>query len=209
MDKIVCVGKNYLEHAKEMGDPIPDKPVIFIKPSSVLTTISNDGPQNNIIRLPIGLGEIHYETEIVIQVKKGGYKITEKDAFSCIGSIGVGLDLTLRGLQKKLKEAGHPWTIGKVFPNSAILGGMLPAESFKDYLSTPFELYLNGSLKQSGLGTQMIFSPQMCISYISEYFQLLDGDLIFTGTPAGVGVLPANAQVEVRFGPLRYSFETV
>ncbi|MFN7096193.1 MAG: fumarylacetoacetate hydrolase family protein [Gammaproteobacteria bacterium] len=188
MDKIIFIGKNYLDHAQELGDAIPEKPVIFIKPPSVMQQIKAWQTKQT---LTLSDNDIHYETEIVLQVKQGGYRIPAHAAASCIDAVSIGLDMTRRNLQMQLKQQGHPWTIGKVFPDAAVVGPMISITDFADYLLTPFSFTLNNQLRQQAMGEQMTFLPIALISYISEFFPLCDGDLIFTGTPAGVG--PVNA----------------
>lgn len=197
MDKIVLVGKNYLEHAKELGDAIPDKPVIFLKPPSVLKQVSE---WHTTQELGLFDTDVHYETEIVLQVKKGGYRISASEASSCIGAVSLGLDMTRRNLQTQLKKQGHPWTISKVFPDAAVVGPMISIEQFPDYLTVPFSFTLNDEIRQQAAGELMTFLPIALISYISEFFPLCDGDLIFTGTPAGVGAVTSGDKAKLAWG---------
>ncbi len=181
IDKIVCLGKNYLDHAKELGDAVPEKPVLFLKPpSSILQASSNSSLQAKLP--PTQHGSVHHECEIVLRMNSYG-EITH---------VTLGLDLTLRELQAQLKKNGHPWEISKVFKHSTILGSWIPISDFPDYLKTPFSFSLNGKVKQSSVGTKMRYSPQKCITYISEYFPICDGDLVMTGTPEGVGPIQAG-----------------
>lgn len=203
MDKIVCVGKNYEEHAKELGDAVPTKPVIFLKPPSVLRQ-AGAGQSLDLV-IPIDRGSVHHECELVIQLKKGGFRMTRDEAEQSIGSVTVGLDMTLREEQAALKKAGSPWTIAKVFPESAVVGPWLAVEKFSNYLDTPFSLKINGELRQLGSPQQMTLSPAECITYMSECFPLCAGDIIFTGTPKGVNsVVPGDAGV-LTFGPIEFS----
>ena len=188
MDKIVCVGKNYLEHAREMGDAVPERPVLFLKPPSVLTQATKVGETLE-ISLPRGKGEIHFETEIVLRIKNG-----------LPTDVSLGLDLTLRTIQSELKKAGHPWTLGKVFPHSAVVGPWIPIQSFPRYLETPFHLAVNGKACQVGMGKDMRMSPTQLLAYAAEWFPLCDGDLFFTGTPAGVGALHPGDLAELQWG---------
>jgi 2-keto-4-pentenoate hydratase/2-oxohepta-3-ene-1,7-dioic acid hydratase in catechol pathway len=186
MDKIICVGKNYLDHAQELGDAIPEKPVIFLKPPSILKIAKQWGEILS-LTLPQDNGEIHYETEIVLQIQQGGFHLSLSDAKASIAAVTLGLDMTLRTLQTSLKKQGHPWTIAKVFPDAAVIGPWITCNDFPDYLTVPFNFTLNGELKQQACGNSMLVKPEELICYISQYMPLCAGDIIFTGTPAGVG----------------------
>lgn len=202
MDKIVCVGKNYLEHAKELGDVVPEKPVIFLKPPSVLRSVAQN--QSIDLNIPCDRGAVHHECEIVLQLKSGGYRLSVEEAKKAIGAVTVGLDMTLRDVQAHLKKTGSPWTIAKVFPDSAIVGPWQTIDQLPKYLETHFSFKVNGNLRQEGTATQMTLSPAECVAYLSEQFPLCPGDLIFTGTPKGVAsVVPGDAAV-LTFGPIQY-----
>lgn len=188
MDKIICIGKNYLDHAKELGDAIPDTPIVFLKPPSCLIR------QSAAIALPKGKGEVHHELEIVLKLSNDSY-----DKPIRIKSICLGLDLTLRSLQKELKSKGLPWERAKAFPESAILTDWISGEEFLDYLKTPFYLKVNGELKQRGVGTDMRWSPSEILEMISKDFLIMDGDILFTGTPKGVGPLHPGDELEIGF----------
>ncbi|WP_161597664.1 fumarylacetoacetate hydrolase family protein [Fluviispira multicolorata] len=203
MDKIVCVGKNYLDHAKELGDIVPEKPVLFIKPRSVLRAAVDH--EELFLSIPQNLGSLHYETEIVLRLDKGGYKLDIKDAEKAIGAVSIGLDMTLRDLQNSQKKAGHPWTTSKVFPDCVVVGSWLRVSEFPDYLNEKFSFSLDDKIKQEGYGKNMRLSPAECVAYISEFFPLAAGDLIFTGTPAGVGPVQAGQKGTLNFGSIRYS----
>ena len=191
MDKIVCVGKNYVEHAKELGDAVPEKPVLFLKPPSVLRQV--DAWDSRIsLSLPKDRGAVHYECEIVLVLCTGGENISTAEAKRHIAAVTLGLDMTLRTLQNEQKKAGHPWTTSKVFRDAAVLGPHIPLEEFPNYLDTPFSFSLNGSICQHGQGLEMILNPAEIISYASSCFPLSSGDLIFTGTPAGVGAVKSG-----------------
>jgi acylpyruvate hydrolase len=195
MDKIICIGKNYEEHSREMRELQPQKPVLFIKPPSVLVEPKDKGH----LSLPWSRGEIHFECEIV-------FKLYKKN----IIGLGLGLDLTLRDLQKKLKENGHPWETSKVFKNSAIISPIKGLRDFqKDWQSVPFELLINGEIRQSAKLNDAILKADEIIHYIDGFFPICDGDLIFTGTPKGVGPLNPGDLVELRFGPISHSFRSV
>ncbi len=213
MDKIVCLGKNYLEHAKELGDAVPEKPVIFIKPPSVLRQVKEN---NSTIKLaiPPDSGSVHHECEIVLKLKAGGYRLTPEQAKSIIGEVTLGLDMTLRDKQAILKKNSHPWTVSKVFLNSAVAGPWVSLHKFEDYLDTDFSFKLDGQLKQAGKGSQMMMPPHEALSYISHFFPLTPGDLIYTGTPKGVGEVKPGNSAELKFGHINFEvvwsdFETL
>lgn len=195
MDKLICVGKNYLDHARELqsliGDSVPEMPVLFLKPPSVLRVAPPDGRDPLQVPFPPERGELHHECEIVVKLAA--------DARS-IDAVTLGLDMTLRDEQSRLKKAGHPWEISKVFAGSAILAPWIPIHLFRDYLSTPFSFSVDGQPRQQALGTEMRLSPEQCIEYAAKYFPLLPGDAIFTGTPAGVGPITAGQLGELRWG---------
>lgn len=195
MDKIICLGKNYIEHSLEMKEKIPDQPVLFLKPPSVFIEIK----ENTSISLPWGRGVIHYECEIV-------FKLYKKN----IIGLGLGLDLTLRDEQKKLKENGHPWEISKTFKNSAIVTPIKGLKDFdKNWQETHFIFKLNGEIRQTAKLSQAVMNADQIIHYIDHYFPLCDGDLVFTGTPHGVGVLSPNDVIELEFGPIKHTFRVV
>ncbi len=202
-EKIVCVGKNYLEHAQELGDKIPDEPVIFLKPPSVLKQAAN---WNDTLSLswPNTKSELHYECEVVLKIKKGGYKMSLEEAKAAIGEVSIGLDMTLRTLQGKLKKDGHPWTISKVFIDSATVGPWVSISEFFDYLQTEFSLSINNQIKQKAIPNIMIFKPEELLVYISKFFPLCEGDLIYTGTPAGVGAVHPGDTATITWGKYRY-----
>lgn len=207
MDKIVCVGKNYLAHARELGDAIPERPVIFIKPPSVLRVAvpGDDAPLE--LRIPPEAGEIHHEVEIVLRLDKGGYRLDPKEAERLIGAVTVGLDMTLRTRQQHAKKNGHPWTTSKVFPDAAVIGPWLRVSEFPGYMSEKFSFALDGTLRQEGYGRDMTFMPAECVAYLSEFFPLQAGDIIFTGTPEGVGPVVHGSKGVVSWGSLRYEVQ--
>ncbi len=190
MDKIVCFGKNYLEHMHELGDAPVTKPVIFLKPASVLRECRE---WNKTLEINLTPEETHFECELVIKLKNGGYKLGLTDAENAIGEITVGLDMTLRNKQTSLKKAGHPWTTAKVFPDSAIIGPWVSVKSYDDLLNLPFSFSLDGELRQSATPQEMLFKPAELIAFASEFFPLCAGDILFTGTPAGVGAVNSNS----------------
>lgn len=199
MDKIVCIGKNYLEHAKELGDAIPELPVLFIKPpSAAVQTIAGVSPL--LVPFPVNRGELHHECEIVIKLGRGGKNLTLVDARNAIESVTLGLDMTLRDVQSGLKKKGHPWEISKVFEASAVLGPWIKVSNFPDFETTELSLGIDGGLKQKGTASEMRLSVSECIAYASQYFTLCPGDLIFTGTPAGVGPVQAGSLATLKWG---------
>jgi 2-keto-4-pentenoate hydratase/2-oxohepta-3-ene-1,7-dioic acid hydratase in catechol pathway len=177
--KIFCVGRNYADHAKELNNAVPDKPVIFMKPDTAL--LKNGEP----FYYPDFSTDIHPEIELVLKVCKEGKNVSEKFAPKYVSEIGVGLDFTARDLQSELKTKGLPWEIAKAFNGSALAGGFKPLTDFAQ--THTFQLKVNDAVRQSGTSTDMIFGFAHIISYISKFFTLRTGDLIFTGTPAGVG----------------------
>lgn len=199
MDKIVCVGKNYLEHAKELGDAVPERPVLFIKPPSVLRTARANGERLS-LRIPPGTSEVHHECEIVLRLNRDGYRMSLEEARAAIGEVTLGLDMTLRDVQGRLKKQGHPWEISKTFLDSAVIGPWVAVGEFRDYLEEPFRFSVDSVVKQNARGSEMGMKPDECVAYISEHFPLKAGDLIFTGTPAGVGPVRAGQSAELSWG---------
>jgi 2-keto-4-pentenoate hydratase/2-oxohepta-3-ene-1,7-dioic acid hydratase in catechol pathway len=195
MDKIICLGKNYSEHTKEMQEPAPAKPVLFLKPPSVLI----EPKENARVRLPWHRGLIHHECEVVLKLYKKN-----------VIAVGVGLDLTLREVQKELKTQGHPWEISKVFTNSAIISNLKGLRDFSpNWTETVFSLKVNGQIRQEGRLIDATMNPNEMIHYIDQYFPLEDGDLVFTGTPQGVGPLNPGDNIEMRFGLCAAKFTLV
>jgi acylpyruvate hydrolase len=187
--KIFCVGRNYAEHAKELGNQVPGNPVIFCKPDTALLKNGED------FYLPDFSKDVHHEVELVIRISKVGKNIAEKFACNYFNEIGLGIDFTARDLQSELKGKGLPWELAKGFDGSAPLGSFMPAGDLK-LDDTSFSLKKNGALVQSGNTQQMIFSFSKIISFISGYFTLKVGDLIYTGTPAGVGPVSTGDHLE-------------
>jgi 2-keto-4-pentenoate hydratase/2-oxohepta-3-ene-1,7-dioic acid hydratase in catechol pathway len=188
--KIFCVGRNYAEHAKELGNAVPEEPVIFMKPKSALLQ------QNTPFYYPPFSNELHYEVELVLRISKNGKYIPENQASKYYDAISVGIDFTARDVQANLKKKGLPWEKAKAWDNSAVKGDwvMLTAQM----LSNPihFSLTKNGEQVQLGDTTNMIFSFDHIVSHISQYFPLNIGDMIYTGTPAGVGECVVGDQLE-------------
>src|SRR6478609_6668803 len=180
--RIFCVGRNYVEHIQELNNEKPDDPVIFTKPDTAL--IRNNGS----FYYPEFSKDIHHEVELVLRICKEGKNIEEKFANKYYDSIGVGIDFTARDLQTKAKEKGLPWDIAKGFNGSAPLSEkFIPVSEFKNLKDINFSLQIDGKLKQQGNTSLMLFNFEYIISYLSKFFTLRTGDLIFTGTPKGVG----------------------
>jgi 2-keto-4-pentenoate hydratase/2-oxohepta-3-ene-1,7-dioic acid hydratase in catechol pathway len=184
--KIICIGLNYRKHAQEMGKPFPSEPVVFLKPDSSI--IKNNKP----FFLPDFSREIHYEVEVVIKISKLGKSISVAFAHRYYDEITLGIDITAHDLQNKLSKAGLPWEISKSFDGAAPLGKFLPVSKVKDIQDLDFRLEINGKKVQESNTADMIFGVNDIIAYVSKYFILKTGDLIFTGTPAGIGILYKN-----------------
>ncbi|MGK5083473.1 fumarylacetoacetate hydrolase family protein [Bdellovibrionota bacterium FG-1] len=203
MDKIVCVGKNYLEHAKELGDIIPGKPVLFMKPPSCLKAAAKNG-ERIFLAIPPQAEELHFECEIVLKMGADGYQMTLQEAKSAIAEVSIGLDMTLRTVQAQLKKQGHPWEMSKAFLDSATVGPFVRCADFPNFETEPFFFRLDGTVRQTGNAQQMTLGVAECVAYISEHFPLKKGDLIYTGTPAGVGPVQAGQVADLSWGPLHY-----
>lgn len=187
--KIFCIGRNYADHAKELNNKVPSKPLIFMKPQTALVK------NNEAVYYPQFTENLHYECELVLKIGKNGKSINEKFALDYISEVTVGIDFTARDLQSQLKEKGHSWEIAKAFDNSAPVGKFVPASQITDWATVDFELQINGETKQHGNTKDLIFPVPYLISYISKFFTLQTGDLIFTGTPVGVGPVKIGDQL--------------
>jgi acylpyruvate hydrolase len=188
--KIICIGRNYSDHAKEMQAEVPAEPVFFLKPDTALLKDGQD------FYYPDFTQDVHYECELVVRIDKVGKNISEKFAHKYYSQIGLGLDFTARDLQQKCKEKGLPWEIGKAFDQSAALGNIFLDKETLPMESLSFELRKNGDLVQSGNSSDMIFNIDRIIAYVSQYITLKTGDLIYTGTPAGVGPIAIDDLLE-------------
>jgi 2-keto-4-pentenoate hydratase/2-oxohepta-3-ene-1,7-dioic acid hydratase in catechol pathway len=184
--KIICIGLNYRKHAAEMGSAIPDEPVVFLKPDSSI--LKNNKP----FFLPDFSENIQYEAEVVIKISKLGKGITAKYASRYYDEVTLGIDITARDLQSRLKASGKPWEISKGFDGSAPLGSFIPVSGISDMGNLDFKLEINDKEVQKGNTSDMIFGFNQIIEYVSKFFTLKTGDLIFTGTPSGVGPLKKN-----------------
>lgn len=179
--KIFCIGRNYAEHAKEMGNGVPEEPIIFMKPKSAL--IQGHTP----FYYPEFTNELHYEVELVVRISKNGKYIQEKHASNYYNAISVGIDFTARDIQQQLKEKGLPWEKAKAFDNSAAVGKFVDITPATNKKNLNFSLSKNKEVVQKVNSSEMIFSIDQIVANISNYFSINIGDLIYTGTPSGVG----------------------
>jgi len=192
--KIICIGLNYRKHAMEMGWPLPEEPVVFLKPDSAI--VKNNKP----FFLPGFSDNVHYEVEVVIKISKLGKGITAKFAPRYYDEVTVGIDITARDLQARQKADGKPWEISKGFDGSAPIGRFIPVTSVKNMRNIDFRLEINDKVVQKGNTADMIFGFNEIIEYASKFFTLKTGDLIFTGTPPGVGQLKKNDNLVAYLG---------
>jgi acylpyruvate hydrolase len=188
--KIVCIGRNYAEHAKELNNPIPTEPLFFIKPDSAVLRNNDD------FYLPDFSNDVHYEVEVYVKLHKKGKSIQEKFAPNYYKEIGIGIDITARDIQQRCKEKGLPWEKAKGFDGSAPMSKMLPLSDYEDVNAINFELHINGKVVQKGFTGDMIFNVNQIIVEASKYFMFKIGDVVFTGTPAGVGKLNKGDRLE-------------
>lgn len=192
--KIICIGLNYRRHAQEMGWKLPSEPVVFLKPDSSL--LKNNKP----FFLPDFSDNIHYEVEVVIKISKLGKSISAKFAPRYFNEVTVGIDITARDIQSRQSAAGYPWELSKCFDGAAPVGTFLPVSRFSDMSNLDFRLEINEKVVQHSNTSDMIFSINEIIEYVSRYFTLKTGDLIFTGTPSGVGQLKRNDKLVAYLG---------
>ncbi len=180
--KIICIGRNYAEHIAELGNERPDNPVIFMKPDTAI--IRNNDP----FYYPTFSKEIHHEVELLVKIKKEGKSIAPEFAHKYYDEIGLGIDFTARDIQNQLKEKGQPWERAKAFNGSAPISEFISKEGF-DMTNINFELKINGESKQNGNTNMMLWPVNELISYVSQFFTLKTGDIVFTGTPKGVSAV--------------------
>ncbi|MFI5171407.1 MAG: fumarylacetoacetate hydrolase family protein [Chitinophagales bacterium] len=180
--KIFCIGRNYSEHAKEMQNEIPEAPVVFMKPPTAIL-------KGNDFYIPDFSSDMHYECELVYRIGKNGKHIDEKFADNYINGVTVGIDFTARDVQANQKKKGLPWEIAKAFDNSAVTGTFNTTDNQILSKALSFSMHKNGETVQSGNSDEMIFNVSTILAYISKFFTLQQGDLLFTGTPAGVGAV--------------------
>ncbi|WP_299526754.1 fumarylacetoacetate hydrolase family protein [uncultured Lutibacter sp.] len=184
--KIICIGRNYAKHIEELANEKPENPVIFLKPDSSILA------KNQPFFIPPFSNDIHYEVEILVKINKVGKYIDEKFANKYYDEIGLGIDFTARDIQDKCKEKGLPWEKAKAFDGSAVIGEFIPKENLEDLTNLKFSLHKNDMLVQEGNTNAMLWKIDELIAYVSQFFTLKKGDIIFTGTPAGVGRVVEN-----------------
>ena len=184
--KLICIGRNYVDHINELSNERPDEPVVFIKPDSAIL------PKEQDFYIPEFSQDVHYEVEVLVKIKKVGKHISKEFAHKYYDEIGLGIDFTARDLQSKLKSKGLPWEKAKGFDGAAVVGKWLPKDKFKDLDNLNFSLSKNGEKIQDGNTSLMLWKIDEIIAHVSTYFMLKKGDIIFTGTPAGVGKVSPN-----------------
>lgn len=184
--KLICIGRNYVDHINELNNERPSEPVVFIKPDSAVL------PKEQDFYIPEFSNDVHYEVEVLVKIKKVGKHIAPEFAHKYYDEIGLGIDFTARDLQSKLKEKGLPWEKAKGFDGAAVVGQWLPKTKFEDLNNLNFSLSKNGDLVQDGNTSLMLWKIDEIIAHVSTYFMLKKGDIIFTGTPAGVGKVSPN-----------------
>jgi len=187
--KIICIGRNYAEHAKEMRSEVPSEPVFFMKPETALL-------KGNDFYYPDFTKDLHHEVEIVLKISKNGKHIAEEFAANYYNEIGIGIDFTARDIQMKCKEKGLPWEKAKAFDNSAPVSEFIPKADFASLVNINFDLKINGNERQKGNTKDLLFSFEKVIAYVSRFVTLKTGDLIFTGTPEGVSAVQTGDVLE-------------
>lgn len=188
--KIIAIGRNYAAHAKELNNAVPTQPIIFLKPDTAV--LKDDKP----FYIPDFSSDIHYELEVVLKICKEGKHIAEKFASNYYDEIGLGIDFTARDIQAAHKEKGLPWELAKAFDNSAAISNFLPKTDFKNLYQLQFELQINKETRQKGDTSNLLFSFENIIAFVSQYITLKKGDFIFTGTPEGVGPVKTGDHLE-------------
>ncbi len=188
--KIICIGRNYVDHAKELKNEVPTEPVIFLKPETAVIL------KRHPFFIPEFSNDVHHELEVVVRINKLGKHIEERFAHKYYDELTVGIDFTARDLQSKLKAKGLPWERAKAFDGSAMVGRFVQKTEWPDVNKLNFSLKKNGKMIQSGNTADMLFSIDKIIAFASQYFTLKIGDLLFTGTPAGVGPVAENDYLE-------------
>ncbi|MDF0708875.1 fumarylacetoacetate hydrolase family protein [Flagellimonas okinawensis] len=184
--KLICIGRNYVDHINELNNERPEEPVVFIKPDSAIL------PKEQDFYIPEFSNDVHYEVEVLVKIKKVGKHISKEFAHKYYDEVGLGIDFTARDLQSKLKSKGLPWEKAKGFDGAAVVGKWLPKDQFKDLDHMDFSLTKNGEVVQEGNTSLMLWKIDEIIAHVSTYFMLKKGDIIFTGTPAGVGKVSPN-----------------
>lgn len=196
--KIIAIGRNYSEHAKELNNPIPSKPVIFLKPDTAVLKDNKD------FYYPDFSTDIHHEIEIVLRVCKEGKHVNPKFAATYFDEVGLGIDFTARDIQSDHKAKGLPWELAKAFDNSAPVSELKPKEEFADLYNLDFKLEKNGEIVQKGSTKDLLFSFEQIIVFVSQYITLRKGDLIYTGTPEGVGPVQVGDHLQGYIGEEKY-----
>jgi len=184
--KLICIGRNYVDHINELSNERPDEPVVFIKPDSAIL------PKEQDFYIPEFSEDVHYEVEVLVKIKKVGKHISKEFAHKYYSEVGLGIDFTARDLQSKLKSKGLPWEKAKGFDGAAVVGKWLSKDKFKNIDNLNFSLSKNGEKVQEGNTSLMLWKIDEIIAHVSTYFMLKKGDIIFTGTPAGVGKVSPN-----------------
>ncbi len=192
--KIICIGWNYITHIQELSSPMPEKPVFFLKPETALLT------RNRPFFLPDFSNNVHHEVELIIKINRLGKCIAPKFASQYYDEIGLGIDFTARDLQNEAKKNGAPWEIAKGFDSSALVGEFIHKSEFENVKNIGFSLHKNGEIVQQGNSNDLLFDFDTIISYVSQFFTLKIGDLIYTGTPSGVGPVQINDYLEGYIG---------
>ncbi|WKD50249.1 fumarylacetoacetate hydrolase family protein [Microbulbifer spongiae] len=192
LGKIVCVGRNYASHAAELNNPVPEEPLLFIKPATAAVDIRQP------LHLPEGRGSCHFEGELALLIGKRLCGANTDEFPAAVAGLGLGLDLTLRTLQAQLKKAGHPWEKAKGFDHSCPLSPFVRLDSLPDWDALNYALWLNGELRQRGLTRQMLTPIPDLVAYISSHFTLEPGDVVLTGTPSGVGALHRGDRITMQ-----------
>ena len=194
--KVVCVGRNYAAHAKELNNPVPSEPVLFIKPATALVNLEQP------VSIPVNFGECHFETEMAVLIAEPLTCCTEQQAASAIAGVAVALDLTLRELQSALKEKSLPWEKAKAFDGACPISAFTSLQHIADLQNQQIQLCQNDVLQQDGNSADMLTPVLPLLAYISQFFTLTPGDIVLTGTPAGVGPLAAGDSLDISLGDI-------
>lgn len=192
--KLICIGRNYGDHARELGNEIPDEPVIFLKPATALLA---DGEA---FTIPSFADEIHYELELVLRISRRATAVATADAGDYVDAVALGIDFTARALQQQLKTQGLSWEKAKAFDGSAACGAFVPVAQLRDLNDVEFTLTIGEAVRQRGLTSHMLFPVERLVAEASRYFTLEPGDLLYTGTPAGVGPVASGDELVGRLG---------
>ena len=194
--KVVCVGRNYAEHARELNNPVPSEPVLFIKPSTALVNLEQP------VSIPLQFGSCHFEAEMAVLIGESLTRCNEEQAVSAIAGVGVALDLTLRDLQSALKEKSLPWEKAKAFDGACPISAFVSMQNINELQRQQIQLRQNGELRQDGNSADMLTPVLPLLVYISQFFTLSPGDIVLTGTPAGVGPLAVGDSLEISLGDI-------